>query len=75
MGKKNKQRPVETFDGQELHNQDDVMEQVRRSAAWFHSKYDYISSPAIFEEKNHIILGTMPYWDHRVYPRYKIVCA
>ena len=75
MGKKNKQRPGETFDGQELHNQDDVMEQVRRSVAWFRSKYDYISSPAIFEEKNHIMLGKMLYWDHRVYPRYKIVCV
>ena len=32
MGKKNKQRPGETFDGQELQNQDDVVEQVRRSA-------------------------------------------
>ena len=33
MGKKNKQRSGKTFDGQELQNQDDVVEQVRRSAA------------------------------------------
>ena len=44
MGMKSKQRPRETFDGQELQNQDAVVEQVRRSAAWCISKYEYSSS-------------------------------
>ena len=43
MGKKNKQRTAETFDDQELQNQDAVVKEVSRSVAWFSSKYDYIS--------------------------------